>query len=143
MIVTPKKPPPANNDTERRNGFSRVQKLNCVSIDSSMNGTLKFAPRLMFVSANTPTARSGIDEIEAGLDALGGHVEVRRVAEPVERDDLLQRVDERERPRELDAVRVGELHVHVRLLAGHDRELDDLEVQDQELRRRDQLQVER
>ena len=60
MIVIPKKPPPANSATWRRKGFSRVAKSNAVSIDSSRNGTLKCAPKLMFVSAKTPTARSGI-----------------------------------------------------------------------------------
>ena len=46
-------------------------------------------------------------EVEAGLQPARRDVEVRRVAEPVERDDLLQRLDERERAEELDAARAG------------------------------------
>ena len=88
VIVTPKNPPPAKSDTESRNGFSRVQKLNCVSMRLVDERHLEVRAEDDVRRARTrPTARFGDREVEAGLDALGGHVEVRRVAEAVERDD--------------------------------------------------------
>ena len=46
--VMPKKPPPPNSVTVRRNGCSRVQKLKRTLNGWPMNGTVNPAPRLRF-----------------------------------------------------------------------------------------------
>ena len=93
------------------------------------------------LQGHDPDGQAGDGQVEAGLDALGGDVERGRVAEAVERDDVAQGVDERQRPRELDAVPRPEDHVDVGLLARLDGELELVEVQDEERGRADQAQV--
>src|SRR5262245_4095288 len=78
-------------------------------------------------------------EREAGVDALRRDVEERRIREAIERDQIAQRLDETERSDELD---VGQQDVDVHLRAGVDLELDLLEIELDEARRRDQDQVE-
>ena len=59
VTVMAKNPPPPKTHTVRRNGFSRVQKLNVKSSESPMKGTCACAPSEMLARLNTPMAMSG------------------------------------------------------------------------------------
>ena len=126
--MTPKKKPPPNRLTVRRAGFSRSQKRNHVVIGWPTNGTLKPAARLRFSRLNTPTAMFGRRRAEARGDALGRDVDVGRVGEAVQWDQVAQGLDERQRPGELELV---EVDVDLGLLPGANAVLDPLEPEDQ------------
>ena len=138
-----KKPPPPNSHTVRRNGFSRVQKLNA-DVERLVDERHAHVRAQRDVrEAEHADCERRQPEVEARLDPVGGDVEVGRVAEPVERDELLERVDERQRPGELDAVVLLEHDVDVGLLARREQELDLLEVEDDERVVADEAQLER
>ena len=99
----PTQPPPPTHMTVSRNGASLVQKWKPTVIASPRNGTRASAPSEMFSRLNTPTATFGSARSKPAVDALGRDVDVGRVGEAVERDELAQPVDERQRPEEADA----------------------------------------
>src|SRR6185437_2944798 len=82
---------------------------------------------------------AGQGDVEAGIDALGRDVEMRRIAEAVERDQIAQALDEAERSDELDTAH-QDVDIHLRCAV--DAELDLLEIELQETCGRDQDQVE-
>src|SRR4029079_7418973 len=83
-------------------------------------------------------------QVETGLDAVLGDVEIRRIRETVERNDVAQWCYEAERPAEHDAVVAGcEDNVDIGLAPRRQKELDLVHLQSDEWVVADQLQTER
>ena len=135
----PTKPPPPMNVTVSANGCSRVQKLNPTVRCSPRNGHVAVGAQADVLQGEHADGDVRQREREAGAHAIGRHVEERRVGEPVERDQLAQRVDERQGPEELDA---AEHHVDLGLARRAGPERQALEVQRHQRGRRDEVEVE-
>ena len=103
------------------------------------NGIEKPAPRREVLEREDADGDVGEREREARLDPLRGDLERRRIAEPVERDQLLELLDERERADEPD---LAEDDVDVRLAPGVRRELELLETDLDEARRGQEVDLE-
>ena len=108
----PKNPPPPKSVTVRLNGCSRVQKLKRTLSGWPMNGTVKPGAEAQVAQVEDADRDVRQRQREARVDALGGDVEEGRIGKAVERDQIAQRLDEAERPDELD---VREQHVDVHL----------------------------
>ena len=128
--MIPKKKPPPNRLTVSRAGFSRSQNRNQVLIGGPTNGTVEPGGKAQVLEAEHPDRDVREVRAEPGGDALRRDPDVRRIGEPVERDEFAERLDERQRPGELEA---RELDVDLGLLAFARSELDPLEGQDQDL----------
>ena len=101
-------------DGQARRVLARAER-NQVLSGWPTNGTSKPAPRLRFSRLKTPTERFGRPMVKPAVIPVGRDLDVRRVGEAVERDQLAQRLDERQRPGEHEPV---EADVDVHLPAG-------------------------
>ena len=108
-----------------------------------MNGTLTWAPSEMFARFTIPTAMVGRARSKPALMPWTAHVEVGRVGEAVERDEVTQGVDPGQRTAELHRVALAQVDADVDLASHHHRELDLGDVEPDEEAVPDQLERER